>query len=69
MKIAAARRHRVYVDRGEQDWIESIPPEQAPSIAARPVDLGARAERVDRSENELESALRRFMRERDRRVA
>jgi hypothetical protein len=70
MKIASARRNRVYLDHGEQDWIESIPPERAPSIAARPVDLaGAPAERVDRSENELETALRRFMRERDRRAA
>jgi hypothetical protein len=69
MKIAAVRRHRVYVYDGDQDWLESIPPEQTPSIAARPVDIGARAERVDRSENELESALRRFMRERDHRAA
>lgn len=71
MKIASARRRRVYIDRGELDWIGSIPPEQAPSIAARPIDLAsAPAERVDRNENELESALRRFMREREsRRVA
>jgi hypothetical protein len=70
MKIASARRRRVYVDHDEQDWIESIPPEQTPSIAARTVDLAyAPAERVDRNDNELESALRRFMRERDRRAA
>jgi len=70
MKIVTARRGRIYVDQGEQDWIESIAPEHAPSIAARPADLAlAPAERVDGNGKELESALRQFMRELDRRRA
>jgi hypothetical protein len=85
MRIASLRRHQVYVDHGEQDWVKSIPPEDAPSIAALPVDLGyAPDERVDRNVNDrdihdldvndldvndLDSALRRFMREHERRAA
>jgi hypothetical protein len=70
IRIAFVRRHRVYVDKREQDWLDYIPPEHAPSIAVRPADVAqAPAVRLRPNENELESALRQFMRDRDSRTA
>ena len=70
VRIASARRRRVYVDRREPHWIDDLPAEPSPPFAAQPLDLAyAPVEHIGRDDEDVEAALRNLLRARDSRAA